>query len=149
MNTVERQVCDKSKADSGQLKLLVLFHFIGAGLAVLGLGFLFLHFSLVNMLFTDPQMWEGQKGGPPPQQLFVIFKWFYLIFGIFLIASAVSNLISALWIRAKKNRIFSLIVAGFNCLHMPLGTILGAFTMVVLMRDSVREMYESRDGCAK
>ena len=146
MNNAVPRECSRIKDDATQLKLLTIFHFIGSGLAVIGLGFLLLHYSLVSMIFTNPQMWEGQKSGPPPQQFFTLFKWFYVIGGGFLIASAVTNLLSGLWIKARKNRIFSLIVAGFNCMHMPLGTMLGVFTMVVLMRDSVRGLYEGRGG---
>ena len=36
-----------------------------------------------------------------------------------------------------------MIVAGLNCVHIPLGTVLGVFTLVVLMRDSVRESYDA------
>jgi hypothetical protein len=35
------------------------------------------------------------------------------------------------------------VVAGINCLHIPLGTVLGIFTIVVLCRESVRELYEA------
>jgi len=35
-----------------------------------------------------------------------------------------------------------MIVAGLNCLHIPLGTLLGVFTLVVLSRGSVATMYE-------
>jgi len=38
---------------------------------------------------------------------------------------------------------FSLIIAGINCVQFPFGTVLGVFTFVVLLRDSVRELYEA------
>ena len=36
---------------------------------------------------------------------------------------------------------FCVVVACVNCLHMPLGTVLGVFTLIVLFRDSVRELF--------
>ena len=79
----------------------------------------------------------------PPEQIFAIFKWFYLAGAVWFVISGVLNLISGLCLRARKGRTFSLVVAGINCLHIPLGTVLGVFTITVLMRDSVRELYSA------
>jgi hypothetical protein len=94
------------------------------------------------MFFSNPKMWENQKGGPPPVEFFEIFKWFYLIGAIWFLASGVLNLLSGLYLRARTHRTFSTVLAGINCVHIPLGTILGVFTLIVLLRDSVRELYE-------
>jgi hypothetical protein len=137
---------DQRKIDADHLNLLALFHFVGAGLAVLGLLFLLVHYTFMHAMFTNPKFFENQKQPMPmtPEQLFAIFKWFYLAFGIWFVISGVLNLISGLCLRARKGRTFSLVVAGINCLHIPLGTVLGVFTIVVLIRDSVRELYSAR-----
>jgi hypothetical protein len=36
---------------------------------------------------------------------------------------------------------FSLVIAGVNCASFPLGTLLGVFTFIVLLRASVRSLY--------
>lgn len=135
---------DQRKIDADHLKLLAIFHFVGAGLAVLGMGFVFLHFILMHSILENPKMWEHaqQPGVPPPAEIFAIFKWVYFAGGIWFLVSCVVNVISGLCLRARKYRTFSLVVSGFNCLHLPLGTVLGVFTMIVLMRDSVRELYD-------
>lgn len=130
-----------NSADADHLKLLSIFHFFGAGLALLGILFLIAHFAIFHAIIGNPKMWENQKQGPPPQEFFAIFKWFYAVAAAFLIGSAVLNLASGLFIRARKHRTFSLVVAGLNCIHVPLGTVLGVFTIIVLLRDSVRNMY--------
>ena len=56
--------------------------------------------------------------------------------------AAIGNLLSGLYLRARKYRMFSIIVAALNCLQIPFGTVLGVFTIVVLVRESVRELYE-------
>jgi hypothetical protein len=132
---------DQRKIDADHLKLLSIFHFVGAGLAVLAMLFLLVHYAIMHTVMTNPKMWEHQKNGPPPE-FFAMFKWFYLIFGVWLVGSFILNLISGFCIRARKGRTFSLVVAGINCLHFPLGTVLGVFTIIVLIRDSVRELYE-------
>jgi hypothetical protein len=73
-----------------------------------------------------------------------VFRWFYVLMGVWFVMSAVLNLISGAALLKRKWRMFSIVVAALNCLHMPLGTVLGAFTIIVLLRDSVREVYEAQ-----
>ena len=134
---------DQRKADADHLNLLSIFHFVGAGLALLGILFLLGHYAIFHSLFSNPNLWKNQNQRPPPAELFAVLRWFYLVGAIWFIASGILNLLSGLYIRARKNRTFSLVVAGINCGHIPLGTVLGVFTMIVLLRDSVRELYEA------
>ena len=60
-----------------------------------------------------------------------MFKLFYLIFGVWFVSSGILNVISGFCLRARKGRVFSLVVAVINCLHIPLGTVLGVFTLIV------------------
>jgi hypothetical protein len=134
---------DQRQIDANHLNLLSIFHFVGAALGLVGILFVLGHYAIFHTFFSNPKLWEGQKQTPPPAELFEIFKWVYLIFGAWFLTSLVLNLISGLCIRARKHRTFSFVVAGVNCLHIPLGTVLGVFTIVVLARDSVREAYEA------
>ncbi|MGZ4972427.1 MAG: hypothetical protein ACXWDN_06675 [Limisphaerales bacterium] len=134
---------DQRKIDADHLKLLSIFHFVGAGLAFVGILFLLAHYAIFHTFLNNPKIWANQKQSPPPAEFFAIFKWFYLIFAVWFMGSGVLNVISGLCLRAKKHRTFSFIVAGINCLHVPLGTVLGVFTIIVLIRDSVRELYEA------
>ncbi|MEO7100020.1 MAG: hypothetical protein ABI162_11705 [Luteolibacter sp.] len=147
MNQPPPMYRDQQMIDTDHLKLLSIFHFIGAGLAVLGLLFLFVHFTIMRNVFTNPHIWENSHqpaSTMPPPEIFSFFKWFYLAAALWMIASCVLNLLSGLFLRAGKHRGFSIVVAGLNCLHMPLGTALGICTIVVLMRPSVQHRYDSR-----
>jgi hypothetical protein len=135
-------VPDQKKQDAEHLKLLSIFHFVMAGLSAIGMGFLFLHYTLMHLVFANPEIWKNQKGGPSPALFFEIFRWFYLVFGIIILIFGIGNLLSALFIRRRRNRMFSLIMAGINCIQIPFGTALGVFTIIVLLRESVRETYE-------
>lgn len=148
MSDLPQPVRDQRKTDADHLKLLVIFHFIGAGLSFLGILFLCIHYAIFRSILNAPGMWQGQHSGPPPAEFFWIFRLFYAAFAIWLIASGVLNLISAFCLRARTHRRFSLVVAVINCTHVPLGTLLGAFTIIVLVRDSVRELYETESRAA-
>jgi hypothetical protein len=132
---------DQRRIDADHVRLLAIFHFIGAGLALVGNLFLFFDFMIIQGVFSNPQMWQNQKMGPPPAQFLAMFKWFYVVFGVWLLVSGILNLISGFFLLGRKHRTFSLVVGGINCVHVPLGTTLGVFTIIVLTRNSVRELY--------
>jgi hypothetical protein len=97
----------------------------------------------MSTFFDNPEMWKDQKGGPPPAQFLALFKWFYGIFGALILSGGLANMLSGLFIRSRKHRVFSLVVAGLNCMQIPLGTALGVFSLIVLTRESVRENYDA------
>lgn len=137
---------DQRQVDADHLNLLAVFHMVGAGLALIGMLFLFGHYLLINTLISSPGAFRtgGSDAGPSPEVFFSAFRWFYLVFGIWLLISLVLNVKAWIDLRARKNRTFCLVVAGFNCLHVPLGTVLGVFTLVVLSRRSVAEVFHER-----
>ena len=126
--------------DHEHLKLLFIFHFVAAGLALAMLLFLCMHYLLMSQMFNNPDLWKDAKNAPP-KDFFKFFIWFYLFFGAILFASGVCNLLSGLFMRQRRHRTFSIVIGGLNCLHIPFGTILGIFTIMVLSRDSVRKLY--------
>ena len=87
---------DQRKVDADHLKLLAVFHFVLAGLAVVGLGFLFMHWFFIHAIIGNPEMIKNAKGGPPPEAFFAIFKWFYLFMGACIVTMGVANLVSGL-----------------------------------------------------
>jgi O-antigen/teichoic acid export membrane protein len=135
----------QQKKDVEHLRLLSVFHFVFAGFALLGLGFMVLHYTFMRM-FLGPEFARYHRGSPPPKEVLVILAVVYVVIGFFTILGLVLNLLSGVWLRQRKNRLFSLIIAGLNCLQVPLGTALGVFTFIVLSRDSVRRLYEGPDG---
>jgi hypothetical protein len=53
------------------------------------------------------------------------------------------TILSGRAITRRKWRMFSLVMAGINCASFPLGTLLGVFTFIVLLRSSVRALYRA------
>jgi hypothetical protein len=134
----------KQIVDDEHLRLLSIFHFVGAGFALLGMLFLLMHYAIMNAFVFNPEFWKSQKNVPPPPLEFMkMFVWFYIFFGTLLATACVLNLLSGIFLRQKRHRIFSLVVGGLNCLQIPFGTILGVFTIIVLSRDSVRVIYSN------
>lgn len=134
---------EQKTIDDRHLNLLSIFHFIGSGFALLGLVFIGLHYAMFSTVFNDPKIWAG-AAQPPPPGFFDVFKWIYLVAAAWYVASLVLNLLAGTYLRRKMHRAFCFVVAGWNCLHIPVGTILGIFTIIVLARDSVRAAFASR-----
>jgi hypothetical protein len=53
-----------------------------------------------------------------------------------------AHVYSGLCIKRHRKRLFSLVLAGFDCLLVPLGTVLGVSALIVLNRESVKRMYK-------
>ena len=70
-----------------------------------------------------------------------MMRWFYAIFAVLLTGGGLANLLSGIFIRRRQHRLFSIVVGAINCIQIPIGTVLGIFTIVVLSRDSVQEIY--------
>jgi hypothetical protein len=128
--------------DNEHLKILSIFHFIVSGLALLGIGFLAFHYLLMGTFFQHPERWAPQQGGGPPPEFFRILIFFYVLMAGVMLTASVCNLLSGIFLIRRRYRLFSLVVAGLDCLQVPFGTILGVFTILVLLRDSVRQSYE-------
>ena len=130
------------RKDDDQIKLLAVFHFILAGLALFGIGFLGLHYFIMHSVFANPQLWKNNPGGGPPPEFFAIFVWFYVAGGVLLGLVSVLKVLSGVFLRQRKHRMFSQVVAGLDCVQIPFGTALGVCTMMVLFRETVRQSYE-------
>lgn len=138
---------DQRKVDAAHLRILAILHYVCAGLAVLALAFIALHWALMST-FLNPEMMKDVEGGPPPEEFFAFFRWFYLFGGGFFLGGMVVNLVSARCLQLRRGRTFSLVVAGLNCLVVPVGSLLGIFTLVVLLRPTVLGLYEERAGAS-
>ncbi len=133
-------ISQPSKTDAEHLKLLAIFHFVMAGLSLLGMGFLVFQWIFMRAFFI-PQIMNNAKGGPPPEFFLVVMKVMLVFMGIFSAIKLVGNVVCGWCILQRRARLLCLIMAGVNCISFPFGTALGVFTFVVLLRKSVTELY--------
>jgi len=124
-------------ADEQHLRLLGIFHYIWAGLIAVFACIPLIHVAIGVALLS------GSFGGTnaPPREVGYVFIG---IGGLAILLGwtiAVLNFLSARGIGQRKWRMLSLVVAGMNCLSVPIGTAIGVFTFVVLLRQSVAALY--------
>ena len=125
--------------DEEHLRLLSIFHFVVAGMTALFALFPIIHLvvglAIVSGALPSP---EGDEVPGFVGWLFVVFSGTWIILGL---AFAAMIALGGRALRRRQHYTFCLVVAGLACLVMPFGTVLGVFTIIVLMRDSVKEMF--------
>jgi hypothetical protein len=130
--------------DDSHLRTLSICHYVMAGLTFLISFVFFIHIWMGVMMETGgfgPT--KGNQAPPPPG-----FGYLFIVLGSVAVlyhwAQAICACISARNIARRRGRTFTLVTAGILCLQMPLGTVLGVFTFIVLARESVKARYANR-----
>jgi hypothetical protein len=130
--------------DREHLRLLAIFHYVVAGLAVL-FSFFPLLYTTIGAIFIFAARHGTARPGEelPPEFL----GWIFAVIGsvLFLIglAMAICILIAGRSLAHCKRYSFALVMACIECVFVPFGTILGVFTIVVLSRESVRVLFST------
>lgn len=128
--------------DREHLKLLAVFYYVWAGLSALGGCCMSLYIVVGVAMATNPQMMEGGQDAPPPPG----FGWFIAGMGAcgLLVILGLAGLYAYVGycLQRLRHRTFCIVMAAITCLSIPLGTILGVFTLVVLLRPSAVALFE-------
>lgn len=127
--------------DEEHLRLLGIFHYVVGALTALFALFPLIHFSLGLFFVLAPPHSTQQQAGPPP----AIIGWLFMIIGgtLFLLGESFAACVFAAgrFIRSRRRYWFVFIVACLQCAFFPFGTVLGVFTIVVLSRPSVKQIF--------
>lgn len=129
-----------NEQDREHLRLLVVFHWVLAALTALFALVPVVHL-VIGIALLAGAAGKGDDAAPVVGGFFVAFALLWMA-ASFALACALA--LAAHSIRERRRRTFCLVVAGIACLFVPLGTLLGVFTIVVLTRDSVRPQFEPR-----
>ena len=129
-----------SKAqDLEHLRLLSIFHYVVAALAAL-----FACIPIFHLVFGIAMVagWGEMPQDDPMAK--AVGAVFIVVAGLFILcgwAFAVCLVVAGRALARRRRYMFCLVMAGISCIFMPFGTVLGVFTIVVLTRESVRELF--------
>lgn len=127
-----------SEVDASQLNALVIAHYVIGGvgmfLALIPLVYVGIGFFLMSGAVEEEV--PVAAGG-----LLIGMGVLFFVIGEVI---AVVLILSGYHINHRTGYMFSLVVAALSCLNMPVGTVLGVCTLIVLNRDSVKAAYGLR-----
>lgn len=126
--------------DEEHLRLLSIFHYVVAVVTALFCSFPLIHVAIGLILVFAPELLEGEKNPPPDYfgWIFVAAGSLFVITG-WMLAAAIAY--AGRCLARRQHYMFCLVVAGLECLQTPFGTVLGVFTIIVLLRDSVKTLF--------
>ena len=124
------------------LKLLSLFHYIVGGLTAFFSCFALIHLVFGIVMIVAPESFDSGDTPPP------FLGWLFALIGgsIILFGWTLAGFVIAAgrFLTRRKHYMFCMVIAGIECMVMPFGTVLGVFTIIVLMQPAVKEMFETR-----
>lgn len=128
--------------DNEHIRLLAIFHYVLAGIIGVFSCFPILHLILGALIVSGAL--DSPQGPQPPAAIGWIFIAIPATMMLFGFGTAITVLLAARSLYGQRRYTFCLVVAALECLFMPLGTILGVLTIVVLVRESVKHKFAAR-----
>ncbi len=129
--------------DNEHLRLLSIFHYVKGGIGALFSCIPIIHVVLGLIMIIAPQVFGHGKDQPPE-----FVGWLFVILGTSIIflgwTFAALTLIAGRCIARKRHWTFCFVWACVQCLSIPFGTVLGVFTILVLNRASVKELFNQK-----
>ena len=125
--------------DEENLRLLSIFHYVVAGLAAV---FSFFPLFYVGM---GALMLCGKLEGAHPDPAARIMGWVFIAIGVVFFLLGLSFVVcvalAGRYLSRRKHHTYCFIMGAVDCLFMPFGTVLGVFTIIVLQKDAVRQLF--------
>jgi hypothetical protein len=125
--------------DEKYLNLLSIFHYVVAGLGILFSCIFFIHIAIGIAMLCGAM---DQGSNPPPRFLGIFFIVFPSLFIMAAWILAGFVITSGVNLKRRRYHNFCMVIAAVECIMMPFGTILGVFTIILLMKDSVKKLFE-------
>jgi hypothetical protein len=127
--------------DEQYLMLLSIFHYVVGGIVAVFACFPIIHLVAgIGILISS--FTHSSQGAPPA----FVGLFFTLIAGgiiFFGWAFAISIILAGRFISQRRNHMFCMVMAGIECMFSPFGTVLGVFTIITLIRPSVKELFQT------
>jgi hypothetical protein len=133
-----------SLEDASQLRLLSIFHYVVAGLTAVFSLFPLIHVGIGIATLTGamPINSNGEPASPGETEL---FGWIFIMIGSVLILCGLTlagfMAYAGRCLARRRRHTLCLVVAALSCMLMPLGTVLGVFTLIILLRPAVKAAF--------
>jgi hypothetical protein len=124
--------------DESHLRLLSILHYVYGGLLALAAMFFSVYLIIGVAMIAAPTPGAGAKGQ-------MLAGGVLVAFGVIIMVLVGAKASFMIWagrsLAAHRNYTLCMVMACLACLNVPLGTALGAFTLVVLSRPTVKTLF--------
>lgn len=129
--------------DLAQLRLLSVLHYVMAGFITLFSAFPLMYLGMGIAVLSGALPVDGSKASTPTEAQLMgwVFTGLGVVFLMGMLGMAGLIACAGRGLARQQRHTLCLVAAGVCCMCMPLGTVLGVFTLVVLTRSSVRERF--------
>ncbi len=126
--------------DLEHLRLLSIFHTIVGAITALFSLLPVLHL-VVGLLLMSGRIEETDPAARLVGGLFVAISGMFIVCGLTLAGFMIH---AGRCIARRRRHLLCVVVAGVECMMMPFGTVLGVFTLIVLLKPQIRALFAER-----
>jgi len=134
-------------ANNNELDILAICHYVVAALTALASCLAFIWIGLGIAMATHPEQF-ADAGEPPPEFVPFMFLGIGVACLLFGWSFAVCVAVAGRFLKQHRHYLFCMIVAAVNCLFFPFGTVLGVFTIIVLLRPNMKALFAQTGASA-
>jgi hypothetical protein len=132
--------------ETAHLRLLSIFHYVVGGLIALFSLFPLIHVALGIGMITGALPMHDANGDSSAEDA-RLAGWIFIGIGSVIILCGVTLgafiAYAGRCLAQQRRHTLCMVVAALSCLCMPLGTVLGVFTLIVLLRPSVKAAFDA------
>lgn len=145
MNTLPLPAPALTAEDVSHLRLLAIFHYVVAGLTAVFSLFPLIHVGIGLGMVTGALPMHGANGNPADDPR--MFGWLFVVIGGFVILCGMTlagfMAYAGRCLAQRRRHTLCVVVAALCCMSVPVGTVLGVFSLLVLMRPSVKAAFDT------
>jgi hypothetical protein len=125
--------------DESNLNLLAILHYVYGGLLIFA-GFGGIVYMLIGVTVAE-SIPRGGHGAPPPE----LFAGIFTIVGGFIMVICWAKAGFLMWaarsMQKRKRHTLCFVMACIECIAVPMGTLLGVFTIMTLQKPNVKALF--------
>jgi hypothetical protein len=125
------------------VKLVGILNIVYRGVVILGAIVLFMLAAAFGYIMKFLERKGELRGDEVPREILDIVPLFLVIIGIIMVVVSIVAIIGAVGVlrRQEWGRIVLIVISFFNLIRVPLGTVLGVYTLWVLLNDEIVRLF--------
>ncbi|MGB0579292.1 MAG: hypothetical protein ACPGVU_06285 [Limisphaerales bacterium] len=121
-----------SQNDAEHIRMLSVFHYVLGGLGI-AVTVVTIFMIVAGAGFVS----QANLPEEPPPVALAAFSLIFLGAAAYSLLLAILNLLEGQALKSGGSRTLIYVVSALNCLNVPIGTVLGVFTFIVVSRETV------------